>query len=86
VQELTSEPLRSFGGIPVVTSILRPLVGASSSSTLASTPDPDSSDDYPEIGASTNGEPVEGGHLICMVALNSDQSNNTSSRYPTIGR
>jgi hypothetical protein len=42
-------------GILVVTSILRPLVGASSSSTSASTPDPDSSDDYPEIGASACG-------------------------------
>jgi hypothetical protein len=53
-------------GIPTVTSILRPLAGASSS--LASTPDLDSSDDYPEIGANACGEPVEGGHLICMVA------------------
>jgi hypothetical protein len=73
-------------GIPIVTSILRPLAGASSSSTLTSTPDPDSSDDYPEIVASACGEPTEGGHLICMVALNGDRSNNTSSRHPTIGR
>jgi hypothetical protein len=29
---------------------------------------------------------VEGGHLICMVALNGDQLHNSSSRYPTIGR
>jgi hypothetical protein len=72
--------------IPVVTSILRPLVGALSSSTSTSTPDSDSSDDYPEIGASACEEPVEGGRLICMVAPNGDQSNNTSSRYPTIGR
>jgi hypothetical protein len=73
-------------GIPVVTSILQPLVGASSSSTSASTTDLDSSDDYPEIRASACEEPAEGGRLICMVALNSDRSNNTSSRYPTIRR
>jgi hypothetical protein len=72
-------------GIPVMTSILRPLAEALSSSSSTSTPDPDSSDDYLEIGASTYVKPAEGGHLICMVALNSDRSNNTSSRYPTIG-
>jgi hypothetical protein len=71
-------------GIPVVTSILRPLPGASSPSASALIPYPDSSDDYPEIGASTCGEPGVGGCLICMVAPNSDRSNNTSSRYPTI--
>jgi hypothetical protein len=69
-----------------VTSILRLLVGASSSSTPASTPDLDSSDDYPEIKANVCGEPAEGSHLICMVAPNGDRSNNTSTRYPTIGR
>jgi hypothetical protein len=73
-------------GIPVVTSILRPLVGASSSSSSASTPDLDSSDDYPEIRANACWEPAEGGRLICMVGLNSDQSHNSSSRYPTIKR
>jgi hypothetical protein len=71
-------------GISVVTSILRPLAGASSSST--STLDLDLSDDYPEIGASAYGEPAEGGHLICMVAPNGYRSNNTSNRYPTIKR
>jgi hypothetical protein len=77
---------KNVQGIPVVTSILWPLAGASSSSTSASTTDPDSSDDYPEIRASACGEPVEGGHLICMVAPNGGRSNNTSSRYPTIRR
>jgi hypothetical protein len=72
--------------ILTVTSILRPLAGTSGSSTSASTPDQDSSDDYPEIRASACGEPAEGGRLICMVAPNGDRSNNTSSRYPTIGR
>jgi hypothetical protein len=73
-------------GIPVVTSILRPLAGASSSSTSASTPDSDSLDDYPEIGASVCGEPMKDGRFIYMVALNGDRSSNTSSKYPTIGR
>jgi hypothetical protein len=72
-------------GIPVVTSILRLHVGASSSSSSASTPDLDSSDDYTEIRTSACGEPAEDGHLICMVAPNGDQSHNSSSKYPTIG-
>jgi hypothetical protein len=67
VQGVTSEPAKIVRGILVVTSILRPLVGASSSSTSASAPDPDLSDDYPEIGASACGE---GGRLIYMVAPN----------------
>jgi hypothetical protein len=66
-------------GILVVTSILRPLAGAS-------TPDSDSSNEYPEIEASACGKAAEGGRLICMVALKGDSSNNTSSRYPTIRR
>jgi hypothetical protein len=69
-----------------MTSIIRPLTGASSSSSSASTSDPDSSDDYPEIGASAYREPAEGGCLICMVALNGDWSHNNSNIYPTIGR
>jgi hypothetical protein len=73
-------------GIPVVMSTLRPLVGASGSSTSASTPDSDSADDYPEIGASACGEPTKNGRFIYMVAPNGDRSSNTSSRYPTIGR
>jgi hypothetical protein len=73
-------------GIPVVTSTLRSLVGASDSFTLASTPDSDLANDYPEIGASACGEPMKDGHFIYIVALNSDRSSNTSSRYPTIGR
>jgi hypothetical protein len=73
-------------GIPVMTSILRPLATASSSSTSASTTNPDSFDDYPEIGANSCGELTEGGRLICMVTPNGDRSNNTSNRYPTIGR
>jgi hypothetical protein len=73
-------------GILVVTSILRPFAGTSSSLSSASTPDPDSSDDYPEIRASACGEPGEGSHLICMVALNGHRSHNNSNIYPTIKR
>jgi hypothetical protein len=69
-----------------MTSIIRPLVGASSSSSSISTPDSDSSDDYPEIGINACGEPTEGGRLILMVAPNGDRSHNNSSRYDTIGR
>jgi hypothetical protein len=73
-------------GIPIVTSILRTLTGALSSSSSASTSDLDSSDDYLEIRASACGEHAGGGHLICIVALNGDWSHNSSSRYPAIGR
>jgi hypothetical protein len=73
-------------GIPVVTSIFRPLAEASSSSTSPSTPDSDSSNDCPEIGANDCGEPVKDGRFIYMVAPNGDRSSNTSSRYPTIMR
>jgi hypothetical protein len=49
-------------------------------------PRSDSSDDYPDIEASTCGNSVENDRLILMVALNGDQSCNNSSGYPTIGR
>jgi hypothetical protein len=57
-------------GIPIVTSTFRPFIGASSSSSSASSPGRDLSDDYPEIGASTCGNSVEDGRLILMVAPN----------------
>jgi hypothetical protein len=69
--------------IPIVTSILRPFTGASSSSSLASSPGRDSSNDYPEIKASVCGNSAEDG---LMVASNEDQSHNSSSGYPTIER
>jgi hypothetical protein len=75
-----------YQGILIMTSILRPLAGASSSSSMASTPGQDSSDDYPEIGTSTCGEPTEGSRLIFMVAPNGDRLHNSSSRYPIIRR
>jgi hypothetical protein len=73
-------------GIPIVTSTLRQFVGASSSSSLASSLGRGSSDDYPEIGASTCGNFTEDGRFILMVAPDGDQTRNSSSGYPTIGR
>jgi hypothetical protein len=73
-------------GIPIVTSILQPLIGASSSSSSASSPSQDSSNDYPKIEASVCGNSTEDGRLIFMVAPNGDRSRNSSSGYPTIRR
>jgi hypothetical protein len=72
-------------GIPVVTTILRPCAGASSSSSALSS-DQGSSEDYPEIGVSTCGSSADISRLICMVAPNEDQPRHSSSGYPTIGR
>jgi hypothetical protein len=73
-------------GIPIVTSTLRPFVGASSLSLSASSPDRDSSNDYPEIGASACENSAEDGRLILMVAPDGDRTRNSSSGYPTIER
>jgi hypothetical protein len=73
-------------GIPIMTSTLRPFVGVSSLSSSASSPDQDSSSDYPEIGANTCGNSAEDGCLILMVAPDGDQARNSFSGYPTIGR
>jgi hypothetical protein len=73
-------------GIPVVTTILRPCAGASSSSSSALSSDQGSSEDYPEIRVSSCGSPVDVNRLICMVAPNEDQPRHSSSGYPTIGR
>jgi hypothetical protein len=73
-------------GILVVTTILRPCTGASSSSSSALSSDQGSSKDYPEIGVSTCGSSTDISHLICMVVPNEDQPRHSSSGYPTIGR
>jgi hypothetical protein len=73
-------------GISTVTSILQPSAGASSSSLSSASPEEDSSDDYPEIGGSTCGDSIEKGRLIVMVAPAGRLSQNSSSKYPTIGR
>jgi hypothetical protein len=77
---------RFIWGIPIEASILQPSVGASSSSSSAASPDQDSADDYLEIGASTYWDSTEEGRLIIMVAPAGALSNNSSNRYPTIGR
>jgi hypothetical protein len=69
-----------------VMSTLRPFVGALSSSSSASSAGRDSSNDYPEIGASTCGNSAEDGRLILMVALDVDRAHNSCSGYATIGR
>jgi hypothetical protein len=73
-------------GIPVVTTILRPCAGASSSSSSALSSDQGSSKDYPEIEVSTCGSSADISRLIFMVAPNEDQPRHSSSVYPTIGR
>jgi hypothetical protein len=72
--------------ISIVTSILQPSAGASSSSSSTVSPDQDSANDYPEIRGSTCEDSIEEGHLIIMVASVGRPSHNSSSRYPTIGR
>jgi hypothetical protein len=73
-------------GILIITSTLRPFTGAPSSSSSASSPSRDSSDDYLEIRASTCRNSAEDNRLILMVTPNGDRSRNSSSGYPTIGR
>jgi hypothetical protein len=78
--------VRLVRGIPVVTTILRPCAGASSSSSSILSSDQGSSKDYPEIGVNTCGSFTDISCLICMVAPNEDQPRHSSSRYPTIWR
>jgi hypothetical protein len=59
-------------GIPIVASIIQPFVGALSSSSLASSPCRDSSDDYPEIEANACGNSIDDDRLILMVSPNGD--------------
>jgi hypothetical protein len=73
-------------GIPIVTSTLQIFIRAPSSSSSASPPIQDLSDEYPEIGANACEKSVEDSRLILMVAPNGDRSRNISSGYPTIGR
>jgi hypothetical protein len=73
-------------GILIVTSTLRTFTGAPSSSSSTSSPSRDLFNEYSEIGASACGISAEDSRLILMVAPNGDQSRNSSSGYPTIGR
>jgi hypothetical protein len=58
-------------GIPVVTTILRPCAGASSSSSSALSSDQGSSEDYPEIGVKSYGSPADVSRLIWTSAASS---------------
>jgi hypothetical protein len=73
-------------GIPIMTSTLRPFIRASSSFSSASSPDRDSSNDYPKIRASACENSAEDDHLILMVAPDGDWARNSSNGYPTIRR
>jgi hypothetical protein len=79
-------PVKLVQGILIVTSILQPSAGVSSSSLSAASPDQDSVDDYPNIGGSICGDLIREGRLIVMVALAGGPSQHCSSRYPTNGR
>jgi hypothetical protein len=77
---------KTIQGIPIGASILQPSTRASTSSSFAASPDQDSIDDYPEIGGSTCWNSADEGRLIIIVAPVGAPSDNSSSRYPTIGR
>jgi hypothetical protein len=65
-------------GIPVMTSILQPSAGASSSSSSTASPGYDSTNDYLKIKGSTSWNYGKEGHMICMVVPNENPSCNSS--------
>jgi hypothetical protein len=73
-------------GILIGAPIFQPSAGTLSSSTLAASPDQDSTDNYPKIGGSTCWNSTNEGCLIIMVAPAGAHSQNSSSRYSTIGK
>jgi hypothetical protein len=73
-------------GLPIGAHIFQPSTGISSSSASGASLDRDSTDDYPEIGGNTCWNPIEEACLIIMVAPAEEPSQNSSSRYSTIGR
>jgi hypothetical protein len=73
-------------GLSIGTPIFQSSAGTASSSSSEASPDRDSTEDYPEIGGSSRWNPPEEGHRIIMVAPTGAPSQNSSSRYPTIGR
>jgi hypothetical protein len=73
-------------GISIVMSTLRTFIGASNSSSPASSLGRDSSEDYPEIRASACRNSTEDGRFILVVAPDGDRAHNSSSGYATIRR
>jgi hypothetical protein len=69
-------------GISVMTSILQPPVGASSSSSSVASLDQDPADDYLEIRGSTCDDFTEDGRLIVMVAQSEDLHITTPADIP----
>jgi hypothetical protein len=72
--------------LPIEAHISQPSARTSNSSTSRASPDQDSTTDYPEIEGSTCWNSAEDGSLIIIVAPARAPSQNSSSRYPTIGR
>jgi hypothetical protein len=72
--------------IPIGAPIFQPSAGTSSSSTSTTSLDQDSTDNYPKIGGSTYWNSPDEGRLIIMVSPVRAPSQNSFSRYPTIGR
>jgi hypothetical protein len=66
------------------TPIFQPSAGTMSSSSLEVSHDRDSTEDYPKIGGSVCWNPIVESRRINMVTLEGVQSQNSSSRYPTI--
>jgi hypothetical protein len=73
-------------GIPIGAPIFQPSTRTSSTYSSTTSPNQDSTDDYPEIGGSTYCISVDGGCLILRVASARAPSHNSSNRYSIIGR
>jgi hypothetical protein len=85
MQGYTTAPALHHGGLLIWKTILEPSIGASSSSSSGATPDRDSLEDYPKIGANACWNPAIEAHCINMVGPDRGDSQNSSSKYPTIG-
>jgi hypothetical protein len=72
-------------GCPIRKTILWSSPRASSLSSLGATPDRDSIKDYPEIGGNACWNPAIEACCISMVGPVRGNSQNSSSKYPTIG-
>jgi hypothetical protein len=71
-------------GHPIEAPIFQPLVGTSSSVSLGATHDRDFIEDYPKIGGNAYWNPANEAHHISMVGPGKANSQNSSSRNPTI--
>jgi hypothetical protein len=71
-------------GFPIGTPIFQPSATTTSSSSWGESPDPDTTEDYPEIGGSVCRNPTVEAHHINMVAPTGAPSQSSSSRYPVI--